>query len=228
MPFRLNAHMDKAERASSRFAIPIGLPRRNVYYNKRAGKWHARQNLPRVGGKKKTRYIGAFSTFDDAAAAWDAACGGPPQARDFAVVSEEDYEYVRGFTWHLASFGYACRAVRAADGSLEKFFMHREVASRAGASIEGLQVDHIDHDPLNNSRANVRPATASQNQQNTKRRAGNTSGHKGIRKRFGKYQAAIALGGRKAWTKTFLSLEEAIAERARMAKVYHGEFACTE
>lgn len=89
------------------------------------------------------------------------------------------------------------------------------------------QIDHIDTDPTNNAFSNLREATESENRWNTKRRANNTSGQKGVswcaeRKkwvaRICVYRKIISLG-------RFSKKQDAVMAYASAAKKYHGEFA---
>lgn len=86
-------------------------------------------------------------------------------------------------------------------------------------------IDHIDGNPTNDGIANLRPATASQNQQNNHRRKG-VSGIKGVSPRHGKWVARITIDGKTEHLGIFPSKEEAGAAYAESAKVLFGEYAC--
>lgn len=158
----------------------------------------------------------------------------------FATVDDEDYERLAKYTWNVqvtpkknATMYYACRTVSNDRGGWKKEWMHRVVTS----APEGLLVDHIDRNGLNNTRANLRLCTASQNLANREmRRAASYSTqyqgvlyldpenprHKGNRKR---YKAYTSYQGVMRQLGTYATAEEAAQVRDRAALHYHGEFA---
>ncbi len=90
------------------------------------------------------------------------------------------------------------------------------------------EVDHKDGDGLNNRWDNLRVATRSQNHANSKRASDNTTGFKGVRKqRNGRYQARIAIKGKRLHLGTFQTPEAAHAAYCKAAKELFGEFART-
>jgi hypothetical protein len=78
-----------------------------------------------------------------------------------AFVSPEDYEKVMKFKWHLKD-KYAIGWVHTDEGRM-KMFMHHFVI---GKPPNGMYVDHINHNPLDNRQENLRFVTPSQNNQN--------------------------------------------------------------
>jgi hypothetical protein len=93
-----------------------------------------------------------------------------------------------------------------------------------------LDIDHKDHNPLNDRIENLRPATESQNAGNMVRPSNNTSGHKGVYWDYAnsRWRAKIQVNGKTIHIGRFNTKEEAYAARCREAKKYFGDFACFE
>jgi len=79
----------------------------------------------------------------------------------FAIVDPEDYERLAKYKWHLARSPtglYATRWQRfASKNTRKRIWMHREVISVP----KNMVCDHINHNGLDNRRANLRAATIS-------------------------------------------------------------------
>lgn len=106
-----------------------------------------------------------------------------------ALVDDEDYNWVNQKTWqaqvnHCGIF-YACSAYRR-----EK--MHRVIMGLQKG--DKRQVDHINHDGLDNRRCNLRICTNSQNCMNGKHKGG-SSKYKGVtyHKKSNRWQAQIQI-----------------------------------
>lgn len=88
------------------------------------------------------------------------------------------------------------------------------------------QVDHRNGKRNDNRWSNLREATNGQNAMNQRRRADNTSGHKGIYSfPGGRWRAKIVVDGRQVYLGLFHRKEDAIAAYRAAAERYHGEFA---
>jgi len=89
---------------------------------------------------------------------------------------------------------------------------------------EEILVDHQNGNKRDMRRKNLRRADRFQNQQNRKTNKGNTL-PKGIRQLpSGRFNVRIQTYGKRVIVGTFDTLEEALAERNRVAKQLHGEF----
>lgn len=89
------------------------------------------------------------------------------------------------------------------------------------------ELDHIDRDRSNNKIANLRIATRSQNNMNTKRRSDNKSGVTGVTWHKGsqKWRATIYDHGKQKQIGMFATIEEAAKAYQEAANQMHGEFA---
>lgn len=114
----------------------------------------------------------------------------------FALVSEDDFERVNFSKWYFQSNGYAVRRTHCGykeDGGRIQglVYMHRFIME-AG---RGVEVDHIDGNPLNNCRENLRLCTSRENKHNQRPQRGGISKYKGVTWQAGKYVAQIKDGG---------------------------------
>jgi len=80
----------------------------------------------------------------------------------FAIVDAEDYERIAGYKWFAARFErgfYALRTGKDNKGRQRNVRMHREILGEPKGKI----IDHINHNGLDNRRANIRVVTRQQN-----------------------------------------------------------------
>jgi hypothetical protein len=107
--------------------------------------------------------------------------------------------------------------------------LHRVIASRMeGRELDRREdVDHLDDDPLNNCRSNLRAATRTQNRMNTKLQRNNTSGFKGVSpdKRTGKWIARLAINGKLTHLGVFDKPEAAHRRYCEAAIEHYGPYA---
>lgn len=95
-----------------------------------------------------------------------------------------------------------------------------------GLIPDGMILDHIDRNPMNNSIDNLRLATRSQNNMNQKKRSGAKFKHKGVSKtRDGKWQVATCIDGKTVYLGRFSTEIEAAKAFNEYAKKAYGEFA---
>ena len=115
----------------------------------------------------------------------------------FALVDDEDYEYLNQWKWYAFTGRetyYAVRQLTYYDNGKRKqkmIRMHRVIMNNP----IGLDVDHIDHNGLNNCRYNLRSVTERENCLN--RRRPNKTGYYGIFKDCNKYYSSIYKNGKK-------------------------------
>jgi len=144
-----------------------------------------------------------------------------------ALIDDEDYELVSQYRWHVMESQLPGRrpAGPYAEASLPngrrqppKTLMHRLIT---GYAI----TDHINHDGLDNRRANLREATVAQNQQN--RRANGASAFKGVAwdRQHSRWVAKIAVSGRTINLGRFAAEVDAARAYDAAAVELFGEFA---
>lgn len=143
-----------------------------------------------------------------------------------AIIDECDFEYISKYRWYVKTNSttdilYAMRS----PGIL----MHRVILEHHGISVDGLEVDHIDGNGLNNILSNLRVATHSQNMMNSKLHCNNSSGYKGIRyenssRSARRWVAQVNIDG-KHKRKCFYRIEDAVEWRNKMALDVYGEYA---
>jgi len=92
---------------------------------------------------------------------------------------------------------------------------------------EGKEVDHKDFNTLNNQRSNLRVCSTSQNCQNRRKSAVNTSGYKGVvlDKRYNKWVTRIKKDRKMIYLGSFKDKEVAALVYDNAARQIHGEFA---
>lgn len=136
----------------------------------------------------------------------------------FALVSEEDFDFLNQYKWHLSVIKYPANS--------EGDYMHRLIAERMGLDLTNKEIDHRDRKPLNNHRSNLRVATRSENCRNKDLQSNNTSGYTGVTfdKRRNKWYANIWISWKKKHLGTFKTFEEAKEARIKAEIEYFGEF----
>jgi hypothetical protein len=146
----------------------------------------------------------------------------------FAIVDPEDYPCLAKHKWHLAKSPTGSYAVRwqrlKSKNARRRIWMHREIIHIP----DNLVCDHINRNSLDNRKANLRPATVSQNLCNRPKTKSRTrSKHKGLEwdRTQRKWKARIQLNNRKIYLGSFTSEIQAAIAYDHAAKKYHREFA---
>ena len=119
------------------------------------------------------------------------------------------------------------RVTLSKNSKLKEFLLHRLVyEAHFGTIPEKMCIDHIDNDRQNNNIENLRLATYSENNMNSKTYKNNLStGYKNIRKtKSNTFQVRIKKNYKIVYCKNFKTLEEAILNRNIQLKLIHGEF----
>lgn len=141
-----------------------------------------------------------------------------------AIISPEDAE-LANLNW---SYGgeiiYPTRKIGKRNVRLHQMVMER---MRNGEPLKnGEVVDHINRNPLDNRRENLRLATRSQNSVHRNKQPYNKTGYKGvsIKKSTGKFLAVITVNKKQIHLGYFDTAEKAYQAYCQAAIEYHGEF----
>lgn len=141
-----------------------------------------------------------------------------------AIVDDADFDELSKHKWY-ARYGrsgfYARRAIYDTNLKQEIISMHRLIAN----APKGMVVDHINHDTLDNRRANLRVCTSRQNSLN---KAGpnknSTTGIRGVFESEYGYISKIGVNGKSVYLGLFKCPIEAGKAYAEANKKYFGTF----
>ena len=147
----------------------------------------------------------------------------------YAIVDPEDYERLSKYEWEArrarnSPFYAARQDMNPSTRKYQLVFMHREIIEIG----EGLFADHINHNTFDNRKANLRPATQTQNNRNRRKFAGQSnSKYKGVywKKHIKKWVAQIGVNRKVIHLGCFEKEKDAARAYDEGAKKYHGEFA---
>ena len=154
------------------------------------------------------------------------------------LVDDEDFDRVTALAWHLTVPRHGRRYVRHGDRiktengpKVVAISLHRFILGHK----PGMVVDHINGNPLDNRKSNLRFCTHQQNNANAVKRVPGTSRFKGVtwKKPYGSHHegrwlARIRVNGNLIYLGQFKVEEHAYAAYCKAAVKYFGEFACTQ
>jgi hypothetical protein len=152
-----------------------------------------------------------------------------------ALVDDEDFERVSKFSWYaqVQRFKdkrvrnvYAQKKEKLLSGARTTKSMHAFIVNNPDLTAE---VDHEDHNGLNNQKHNLRKATKADNQHNTRKRINNTSGYKGAywNKKDKVWRAMIGINSKLTHLGSYATSEQAARAYDEAALRLFGEFANT-
>ena len=141
----------------------------------------------------------------------------PLNKNKFTKVDNEDFEKLKNINWRYSRGGYA---------TSEKLgFLHRFITD----CPDGKVIDHIDHDPLNNRKSNLRICTPQQNAMNQSvQKRKKSSKYKGVffNNTYNYWTASIKYNQCNYLLGNFLEEEEVALAYNKKALELFGEFAC--
>jgi hypothetical protein len=135
-------------------------------------------------------------------------------------VDDADYEHAKRFTWYVND-GYATTNMRI-NGKIRTVRLHRWLMD----APKDVVVDHIDGDPLNNQRSNLRLVSHLENSFNRGKTSKAThSRYKGVSRDRKRWCAYINRDGRREWLGNFATEEAAAQAYDQAARRLHGDMA---
>lgn len=142
-----------------------------------------------------------------------------------AIVDDQDFEIVSQYKWRVkkaTNLNYAQAHSQCGDGKSKSIFMHRFVLNPA----PGQEVDHIDHNGLNCTRANMRLCSKSQNMANQRKQRGKDSIYKGVSwdSVRNKWLAQIKINGKAINLGRYVNELDDYTAYSEAAKKLFGEF----
>jgi len=139
-------------------------------------------------------------------------------------IDDEDYDKIKDYKWHVSRDDYIDARIKKEDGTFSTIGLHRLIMN----APKEMSVDHINHNPLNNEKVNLRICSHSDNLKNySKPKDGKTSQYKGVcwDKNNNKFKAALSFNCKTVYIGLFD--DEIIAAEAynKKASELFGEFA---
>lgn len=151
--------------------------------------------------------------------------------RGIALVDDEDFERVNAVRWLLHNDGYASRTYWYYPEGVELIYANRRCKYITMQRFilgekDGLHIDHINRNRLDNRKENLRFVTPAQNIHNSVRKP-SKHGFIGVHKREGekKYSMKIRVGAKNINEYGFDTPQEAARRYNELALKYRGEFA---
>lgn len=147
-----------------------------------------------------------------------------------AIVDADDFNMLSRWKWHYTN-GYARTSISLGYFNKKQkklhILMHRLIMN----CPSNMEVDHINHNPLDNRKQNLRIVSRKQNGANRKLNINNTSGFKGVcwdekcTNKNKKWVARIHTNGKIINLGRYLTKKDAAIAYNDAAKKYFNEFA---
>jgi hypothetical protein len=135
------------------------------------------------------------------------------------IVDECDRHLVKAYSWHLQRKTGARRYIATTAPGKKTIYLHRVIMDAA----PGDSVDHINGDPLDNRRANLRVVSHLENTQHRPNaNRNNTSGARGVtfHKELGRWVAQVNWNRNGSRGHVYLGVFDTVEEAARASEAW--------
>lgn len=135
------------------------------------------------------------------------------------IIDSEDYNLVSIYQWHIEhsrkNIFYAQASFKGKTMRMHKFILPNSI-----------QIDHINHNGLDNRRCNLRPCNNAENNRNKNFSRNPKSGHVGIRynEKANSYYVRIMVNKKEISLGAYKNIEDAIQARKEGETKYFKEF----
>jgi hypothetical protein len=154
----------------------------------------------------------------------------------FAIVDDEDFEWLNQWNWQARKYHYTFYAIRKTHRAIRPkvyqcrtILMHREIMRKHYGLFltKKDDTDHQNRKGLDNRLSNLRVASHQENMRNRGLGCDSTSGHLGVswRKQRKKWRAYITVSAKQIFLGNFDNKADAIKARKKAEKELFGEFA---
>lgn len=189
-------------------------------HNLRSGKSNACGRLSRhVNGLKNKKYNQCDMTSENFGIGWT-QCG-----YEFCF-DKEDYNKIINYCWRKHQDGYLRTRADVVNGKNKYKLMHVLIMEDSNEGKEGLGIDHINRNPFDNRKDNLRFVLHFQNMYNQKLCSKNKSGYKGVFycKTEKKWKVSITVNKVRHNLGTFTDKQDAINARLDAEKSFIKKF----
>lgn len=143
----------------------------------------------------------------------------------FTKVDDDDYEKFAIHRWYAddsrKSEIRAVRSVNIGNKKIKRVTLSREIMG----ATEGVVVDHINRDSLDNRKSNLRICTQGENCRNRSKQKHGISKYKGVSVAEKKWKAMITFQGKQIYLGTFSNEKDAAIAYNNKSRELFGEFA---